>query len=90
MNKQTVHHITDTLTAAAICAELGVTPHSIRYARTTGAFPASWYANLRRMCDEVGIPCPLSAFNWKSVAKKTSNDDPDIQDPPKYSKRGAE
>lgn len=65
MNKQAVHHITDTLGADVICESLSVTHHSIRYARTDGRFPASWYAHLKAMCEDVGIPCPLSAFNWK-------------------------
>lgn len=72
MNKPAIHHITDTLGAEAICAALGVTPHSIRGARTTGQFPASWYDALQSMCIEVGIPCPRNAFNWKAAAKKSS------------------
>lgn len=70
MSKQHVHHITDTLGADAICARLGVSPHSIRYARTDGSFPASWYGPLKTMCDDVGIPCPLTAFNWRVPAKE--------------------
>ena len=70
MNKASVHHITDTLSSDAICARLGVSHHSVRYARTDGAFPASWYGPLKEMCDETGIPCPLTAFNWKTSEKK--------------------
>jgi len=69
MQKNPVHHITDTLTAEAICAALGVGMHSIRYVRTDGLFPASWYGPLKSMCDEAGIECPLSVFNWKAPAK---------------------
>jgi hypothetical protein len=69
MNKPAVHHIINTLTAETIMARLDVSFHMIRYARTTGLFPAGWYAPLKAMADEVGIPCPLSAFNWKSTAK---------------------
>jgi len=72
MSKKAVHHIIDTLTAEAIMAELSVSFHMIRYARTTGMFPASWYAPLKAMADEVGIPCPLTAFNWKPTANKLS------------------
>ncbi|AKG94552.1 hypothetical protein Shpa_41 [Paracoccus phage Shpa] len=70
MNKPAIHHITTTLGTDAICSALGVTPHSVRHARTTGLFPASWYDALSSMCTETGIPCPRNAFNWKARAKK--------------------
>jgi hypothetical protein len=73
MNKPAVIHITDTLTAPAIMARLGVSSHMIRHARTTGVFPASWYAPVKAMADEVGIPCPLSAFNWKATGDALNN-----------------
>ena len=79
MNKNAVHQIIDTLTPDAICSELGVNKHSIRYARTTGAFTASWFGPLSKMCVEKGIPCPQDAFNWKSVAKKNGNAKSDFQ-----------
>lgn len=79
MKKNAVHHIIDTLTGEAICAALDVSPHSIRYARTSRQFPASWYRPIKEMCDAVGIPCPLSAFNWKAGAKKNSNNGTDFQ-----------
>jgi len=82
MNKPAIHNITDTLGADAICAALDVTPHSIRHARTTGLFPASWYDALYSMCDEIGIPCPRSAFNWKAAAKKHGVSARRIQDNP--------
>jgi hypothetical protein len=69
MNKHAVINITDTLTAPAIMARLGVSSHMIRHARTTGVFPASWYAPVKAMADDVGIPCPLSAFNWKATGE---------------------
>ena len=80
MSKKTVHHMIDTLTADAIMAKLGVSFHMIRYARTTGMFPASWYGPLKVMADDVGIPCPLSAFNWKSTANTISTDAQENQD----------
>ena len=72
MNKPAIKNITRTLGDDAISAALGVTQHSIRGARSTGLFPASWYDTLQSMCIEVGIPCPRNAFNWKAAAKKTS------------------
>jgi len=32
-----------------------------------GKFPASWYGPIRQLCDEAGVDCPLSAFNWKQA-----------------------
>lgn len=70
MNKHPVHHITDTLGVEAITARLGVGRHAVRYARTMREFPPAWYAALKDMCEEVGIPCPISVFAWKDAAKK--------------------
>lgn len=79
MKHKPVHHITNTLTPDAIMARLGVSFHMIRYARTTGTFPASWYRQIKDMCDEVGIPCPLSAFNWRHSANKIGDDVSQVQ-----------
>lgn len=89
MNKPAIHHITDTLGADAICAALGVTPHSIRGARTTGHFPASWYDALQSMCIEAGIPCPRNAFNWKAAAKKSSGTNSTVGKPEKHQAAGS-
>lgn len=78
MNKPAIKNITRTLGDDAICAALGVTQHSVRGARSTGLFPASWYDALQSMCIEVGIPCPRNAFNWKASAKKTSLPDASV------------
>ena len=79
MNRNAVHHIIATLTPEAIEARLDVSPHSVRAAKTKGEFPANWYAGLKALCDEVGIPCPLSAFYWRAVDKKVSNTPPELQ-----------
>ena len=78
MNKHSVHQITDTLGGEAIATRMGVSSHMIRHARTSGMFPSSWYAALKAMCDDVGIPCPLSAFNWRA-ANKVGNTMPKSQ-----------
>lgn len=70
MSKHPVHHITDTLGVEAITARLGVSRHAIRYARTMREFPPAWYAALKDMCEDVGIPCPISVFSWKDAANK--------------------
>lgn len=74
MNRNAVHHIIATLTPEAIEASLDVSPHSVRAAKTKGEFPSNWYAGLKALCDEVGIPCPLSAFYWRASDKKLSID----------------
>lgn len=69
MNKPAVNHVIATLGVGTICAALDVSTHSVRYAKTTGSFPASWYDVLHDMCMKVGIACPRNAFNWKPPAK---------------------
>lgn len=68
MSKTSVLNITDTLTPAFFVAHLDVSEHSVRYARTAGIFPASWFAVVRAECDRLKVDCPLSAFNWKGAA----------------------
>lgn len=72
MNKPAVIAITDALGSAAIERGLGVSEHSVRHARTTGAFPASWYEFLSGECGKEGIDCPMSAFNMKSPSASSS------------------
>lgn len=74
MNKPAVISITDAITSDRICKELGVTHHSVRYARTTGLFPASWYAPLLDLCGDAGVECPMSAFNWKAFDDAPSSE----------------
>lgn len=73
MNKLAVHRITNTLGSAAICDQLQVKPHSVRYARHKGYFAAAWYAGLSEMCAEAGIPCPKSAFTFRPRVKNVGN-----------------
>ena len=79
MSSRAVHNIIKHLGVDAICSALDVSPHSVRYAKTKGIFSANWYGEVKAMCDEVGIPCPLSAFNWRSSDKKLGNAAPEIQ-----------
>lgn len=65
MNKLAVHQITSHLTSPVLEQHLGVGPHAIRYSRTTGIFPGSWYGTVKTLCDAAGIECPLNAFSWK-------------------------
>lgn len=74
MSKPTIISITDALGSEAICRRLGIGPHSVRYARTEGLFPASWYGPLREMCEAAGIDCPMDAFNWKVSINPPTNE----------------
>jgi len=67
MSNKPVHQIIETLTPDAIMARLGVSFHMIRYARTSGVFPASWYDDIEKMSRDAGIDCPRDLFNWKSA-----------------------
>ncbi|WP_276716917.1 hypothetical protein [Pseudooceanicola nitratireducens] len=68
MNKPAVQNIIDTIGQEAICVRLGISDHAVRHAKTTGSFAALWYDAIDQMCIEAGIPCPRSAFNFKSPA----------------------
>lgn len=77
MGSHVVQKITKELGNAAIREAVGVSDHSIRYARTTGKFPASWYAPIKAMCDERGVDCPLGVFNFKITTKKVGTEGAD-------------
>lgn len=54
-----------------IAAAVGVRHCSAVYnAASGGRFPASWFLSIRDMCEEVGIECPESLFNWRLPAKE--------------------
>jgi predicted GIY-YIG superfamily endonuclease len=77
--KADVNAIVAILTVDAMCDALGVGRHAVRYTRSAGSFPGNWYGTLLPMCKSAGIPCPLSAFNWKATAKQVSTDKPKLQ-----------
>ena len=79
MSKKPVHHIIDTLTPDAIMARLGVSFHMIRYARTSGVFPANWFNDIDGMCRDAGIECPRDLFNWRSSANDVGSADADYK-----------
>jgi hypothetical protein len=58
--------IIDKLGGEAISRRVGVKLRSVRFARTAGTFPASWYREISQMCADVGEPCPWDAFNWNT------------------------
>ena len=68
--KAAVRLIVAIVGADKICATLGVTSHSVRYALNAGSFSASWYAGLLRLCKEAGIDCPMALFNWKTASNQ--------------------
>ena len=69
MNRPFVHQIVREVGQGALASLIGVSVHSIRYAKTTGIFPSSWYPSVLRLASERGLECPLSAFNWKPVLR---------------------
>jgi len=81
-----VHRIVRQLGTEAITSELSVSTFSVKAAKSAGLFPARWYAPLKRLCDEQGIPIPLSAFNWldpdkKPVSPSVGSEPGDVQGP---------
>lgn len=71
MSQEThVHRIVRVLGEEAITSELSVSGYSVKAAKSAGRFPARWYGPLKRVCDDRGIPCPLSAFNFLDPDKK--------------------
>lgn len=66
MNHKATHQITDALGTDKIAAHFGVSERTVRLARTTGEFAASWYKDLAILTKDAGIECPMDAFNWKS------------------------
>lgn len=80
MSKNEINHIINTLGWEKIADGVEVGWHMIRHAKNTGLFPAPWYNVLKFMCDEAGIPCPLSLFRWKVQANKVSRSSADAQE----------
>ncbi|HBM62255.1 MAG TPA: hypothetical protein DD444_24080 [Citreicella sp.] len=61
----TVAEITRRVPQDEICERLGVQPRSIRLARERRLFPASWFKEMSKLCEELGVECPDSLFNFK-------------------------
>ncbi|MCB1351583.1 MAG: hypothetical protein KDK03_02470 [Rhodobacteraceae bacterium] len=79
MSNDTRHQIT----AADICDAVGRQKIAERIQRgrsavsnaaVVGRFPASWYLEVKALCDEVGVECPLSAFGFLEVSNETGLD----------------
>ena len=66
--KSLVHKITDTIPHELLCKQFGVKQRTIRLARENGFFPASWYVGMKQLCDEHGLACPESLFNFKTTS----------------------
>lgn len=58
----------DYLGPEAIAKRIGVSLYAVRYAKTGGKLPSSWYAAVKEMADAENIPCPEAAFSFKGVA----------------------
>jgi hypothetical protein len=75
MSKDSVGQIVSQIGATRLAAELGVSHHSIRAAKTAGSFPASWYMTIRRLCEEADAACPVAAFNWRRAESAAPTQD---------------
>lgn len=64
MNK--VSEICETVGRDAIMQRLGVKKSAVSNAVIAGQFPASWYAEVRALCEGAQIDCPIDAFGFKS------------------------
>jgi hypothetical protein len=68
MSNASVSTIIEALGSKAIEDALCVSSHSVRHAKYTGKFPASWYARLSDLCAGKQVECPLSLFNFLQAA----------------------
>ena len=64
MDKKLSPPIIDSLGEEALL-NLGLSQRNINEFRWKGVFPAMWYKEIRALCFEAGIPCPLAAFSFK-------------------------
>lgn len=71
-----VSSICDKVGRPVVARRLGVGLTAVSNAVVAGVFPASWYAGVKSLCDERGIDCPMSAFNWKAVSGEAQDNPP--------------
>lgn len=48
----------------------GVSEYSIRSAKRGRQFPASWYGEIKKECDRLGLECPMELFSFKRPAQQ--------------------
>lgn len=58
-------HIADQIGQRQIATALGVGTTAVSNAVVRGSFPTSWFLVVKRLCDERGVDCPETAFNFK-------------------------
>ena len=66
MAQLTARNIIGALDRHKMASELGVHISAVAKAYSNDLMPASWFARVKAMCEAVGLPCPLSAFNWRN------------------------
>lgn len=64
-----------TVTRSAMAARLGVGLTAISNGVVAGKFPASWFAVLKQLADEVGCECPLCLFAFVTPATSQEHGD---------------
>ena len=57
--------IIDAIGRDVISKHFGFSAHSIVATLTSKSMPASWYREIKMLCDKAEIDCPMDAFNWK-------------------------
>jgi sialic acid synthase SpsE len=70
----TARKIINELGRASVGEAVGLGEKSISRAAVDGSFPASWYAALKKLCDQNGIECPVSAFNMRQSPKQNNSE----------------
>ena len=56
------------LGSAAIEKACDVSEYSVRAAKRSGSFPASWFNAIDNLCRSAGIDCPRDIFNFKGCS----------------------
>jgi len=70
----TVSDLCDALGRKEIAARLEVGAAAVSNASSDGLFPAGWYAVIREMCQESGLNCPDTLFNFRPANSRRSPD----------------
>lgn len=82
MDIHTASHIIEAIGQDVFVERFGFNERLLRHTKSTDKFAANRYREIKQLCDERGIPCPLSAFNWKVSDKLSDNAAPVVQGVP--------
>ncbi|MFC4668360.1 hypothetical protein ACFO5X_07335 [Seohaeicola nanhaiensis] len=68
-HKEAVAAICEQLGRKRISERIGVGKTAVGNAVSDGLFPARWWREIKEMCDEQGLECPVDLFNFISIDK---------------------